>query len=400
MSPEERAVFEPCGGERWCDPFPMYEALRDHDPVHHVPDNGEGEDYWVLSRFGDVLDAAVDVATFSSAAGLTFSYGEMDRLGIEAPIVMMDPPGHTALRKLLVKKLTPRRVRDLEPSLRAFVVDRLDALIERGQGDVVEELLRPLASWVVAHFLGVPFEDRKIFSRWTDAIVAASAGGEILDAKDAVGEMFAYFAGLLEQRREEPGEDMLSAMVHGTLNTGEAVSPAQMLGVGFTMVTGGNDTIMGLIGGALELLTEQPSQRALLLDDPGRIPNAVEEFLRLTSPVQNLARTATRDVEIQGRTIPAGRKVLLLYASANRDEREFGPDARRCDVLRRVRRHLGFSYGPHHCIGAAAARLQGRVVLEEVLARCPEFAVDAEAAHFAPGAFVRRRELLPFRAAP
>jgi len=398
MSLEERAIFEPCGGERWRDPFPMYEALRDHDPVHHVPDNGEGEDYWVLSRFGHVLDAAVDAATFSSAAGLTFSYGEMERLGVDAPIVMMDPPGHTALRKLLVKKLTPRQVRAIEPSIRAFVVEHLAALGERGESDVVDGLLRPLSSWVVAHFLGVPFEDRKIFSRWTDSIVAASAGGEVLDAKDAVGEMFAYFAGLLEQRREKPGEDMLSAMVHGRLNTGSAVSPAQMLGVGFTMVTGGNDTIMGLIGGALELLTEQPGQRSLLLNDPGRVPNAVEEFLRLTSPVQNLARTTTRDVELEGRTIPRGRKVLLLYASANRDEREFGPDARTCDVLRRIRRHLGFSYGPHHCIGAAAARLQARVVLEEVLARYPEFSVDTEAARFAPGPFVRRREHLPFRA--
>jgi len=171
-----------------------------------------------------------------------------------------------------------------------------------------------------------------------------------------------------------------------------------MLGVAFTMVTGGNDTIMGLLGGALELLTQHPEQRALLLEDPARIPNAIEEFLRLSSPVQGLARTLTRDVKLEGKTLAHGRKVLLLYASANRDEREFGPDAGTCDVTRKIRRHLSFSYGPHHCVGAAAARLQARVVLEEVLARCPDFAVDAEAGRYADGPFVRRFERLPFRA--
>jgi len=393
-----RPVFEPRGGDAWGDPFAMYRALRDHDPVHHVPDNGEGRDYWVLSRFEHVLAAAVDAATFSSAEGLTFSYGEMERIGLEAPLVMMDPPGHTALRKLLVKKLTPRRVREVEPLLRAFVVERVDALREQGEGCVVEELLRPLASFVVAHFLGVPLADRAVFSRWTDAVVSAGARGDVLDAREAVGEMFVYFTKLIEQRRAEPTEDMLSAMVHGTLATGEAVSPARMLGVAFTMVTGGNDTVMGLVGGGLELLTQHRDQRALLLERRELVPGAVEEFLRLASPVQGLARTTTRDVEIAGRAIPEGRKVLLLYASATRDEREFGDDADACDVRRPIRRQLAFGYGPHHCIGAAAARLQARVAFEEILARCPGFAVDVEAARWAPGAFVRRREHLPFRA--
>ena len=169
----------------------MYRALRDHDPVHHVADNGEGQDYWVLSRFGHVLDAAVDASTFSSASGLTFSYGEMERLGLEAPIVMMDPPDHTALRKLIIKRMTPQQVAALAPMLRAFVVERVEALRERGEGYVVAELLRPLASFVVAHFLGVPLADRARFGRWTDAIVGASAGGNVLGAGAAVGEMFA-----------------------------------------------------------------------------------------------------------------------------------------------------------------------------------------------------------------
>jgi len=398
VSSEREARFEPCGGESWRDPFAMYRALRDHDPVHHVAGGGEGQDYWVLSRFGHVLDAAVDADAFSSASGLTFSYGEMERLGLEAPIVMMDPPDHTALRKLIIKRMTPQQVKALAPMLREFVVTRVETLRERGEGCAVAELFRPLASFVVAHFLGVPRADRARFGRWTDAIVSASAGGNVLGAGDAVGEMFAYFAGLIAQRRSQPEGDMLSALVHGRLGAGEEVSPAKILGVAFTMVTGGNDTIMGLLGEALELLTRHPEQRELLRQDPARIPNAIEEFLRLSSPVQGLARTTTRDLVLAGRTIPRGRKVMLLYASANRDEREFGPDAGVCDVERRIRRHLSFSYGPHHCVGAAAARLQAHLVLEEVLARCPDFAVDAEAGRYAPGPFVRRFERLPFRA--
>jgi cytochrome P450 len=390
--------FEPGHAELWRNPFSMYQALRDHDPVHHVETGGEGKDYWVLSRFRNVFDAAVDAKTFSSADGLTFTYGEREQLGENAPIVMMDPPEHTALRKLVIKRLTPNQVNALEPMLREFVVERVERLRELGEGDVVAELLKPLPSLVVAHFLGVPREDRSLFDRWTDAIVAANASGNMLSAMDAVGELLAYFGTLIEKRRMDPGEDVISALVHSRLNTGEEVSQAKILGMGFTMVTGGNDTTTGLLSGALELLTRNRDQRAILLEDAGSIKNAIEEFLRLTAPVQGLARTTTRDVEIEGKTIPQGRKVMLLYASANRDEREFGPDAAECDVRRKIRHMLSFSYGPHFCVGAAAARLQARVAIEEILSRCPDFTVDPEAGRFASGHFVRRYESLPFRA--
>lgn len=391
-------AFEPRSAETWRDPFPMYRALRDHDPVHHVTSRGEGRDYFVLSRFEHVLAAAIDAGTFSSAQGLTFSYGDKEGIGIEAPIVMMDPPEHTALRKLAIKRFTPQAVRALEPTLRAFVVERIERLREAGGGDIVEVLLKPLPSLVVAHFLGVPREDRALFDRWSQAIVAANAAGNVLAAADAVREMAGYFGRLAERRRAEPGDDVISALVHGRLAGRTPVSIAKILGMGFTMVTGGNDTTTGLLGGALELLQRHPDQRAWLIDDPGRIGTALEEFLRLTSPVQGLARTATRDVTLEGTRIPAGRRVLLLYASANRDEREFGPSAEACDVTRAIRRILSFGYGPHHCIGAAVARLQGRVTIEELLARCPAFSVDPEAGRFAPGHFVRRYESLPFRA--
>jgi len=212
----------------------------------------------------------------------------------------------------------------------------------------------------------------------------------------AVTELFGYFSELIDRRAEEPGDDVVSELVDAG---GDKVTNLQILGFAFTMVTGGNDTTTGLLGGAAELLTNHPDQRRILLDDPGLIGTAVEELLRLTSPVQGLARTTTRDVVMHATTIPAGKKVMLLYASANRDPRRFGDTASDLDVVRNPHPILTFGYGAHHCLGAAAARLQGRVVLEELLARCPRFAVDAGRGEFAPGHFVRRYKSLPFHAA-
>ena len=389
------ARYRPRSGESWRDPFPMYAALRDHDPVHRF-ENPEGE-MWALSRFEHVFDAAVDAATFSSAQGLTMAYGEMERLPVEAPIVMMDPPEHTTLRKLAVKRFTPRQVLAVEPMLRTFVRERVEKLVEAGGGDIVAELFKPLPSLVVGHFLGVPRSDQPNFDRWTDAIVAANADGDVGSAEDAVVDLMGYFAAMIERLRSEPRDDMMSALVHGELD-GEPVSMPKLLGMAFTMVTGGNDTTTGLLSGAAEQLTRHPAQRDLLAREPGRMAIAVEEFLRLSSPVQGLARMTTRAVEVAGVEIPKDRKVMLLYASANRDPREFGEDAEVCDVTRKVRRHVALSYGPHHCIGAAVARLQSRIALEELLARCPKFSVDYEAGQFATGNYVRRYLTLPFQA--
>jgi cytochrome P450 len=369
----------------------MYAALRDHDPVHHV---GHG-DYWVLSRFADVFTAARDAATFSSAQGLTFSYGEIDAVGLAeaTPMVMLDPPEHTAFRRLVARGFTPRRVADIAPEVRSFVVERIERLRTIGSGDIVAELFKPLPSMVVARYLGVPQEDRGRFDVWTDAIVAANAEGDALGAPDAVGELLEYFGHLIERRRSDPGDDTISELV--AAEDGR-VPALRILGFAFTMVAGGNDTTTGMLGGSAELLTERPEQRALLLADPSLIADAVEELLRLTSPVQGLARTTTRDVEVRGREIPAGRKVMLLYGSANRDPREFGDDAEELRVDRRPRQIMTFGYGTHHCLGAAAARLVARIALEELLARCPRFVVDAERGVFAPGHFVRRHQSLPF----
>ncbi len=375
----------------------MYTELRDHDPAHHVADGPGPHGYWVLSRFADIFTAARDTATFSSAQGLTFEEDELAKAGLSEarPMVMLDPPDHTAFRRLVGRGFTPRHVTEIEPAVRSFVVERIEGLREAGAGDIVAELFKPLPSFVVAHYLGVPAADRDRFDRWTEGIVAANASGNVLGAGETVGELFAYFSELIEQKRAHPGDDTISQLVD---HEASEVEMLQVLGFAFTMVTGGNDTTTGLLGVAAEQLTAHPDQRDVLRREPGLLPGAVEELLRLATPVQGLARTTTRPVELHGERIPEGVKVLLLYGSANRDPRVFGPDADDLDVTRAIKTHLAFSYGAHHCLGASAARLQARVALEELLARCPDFAVDAESATFAPGSFVRRYQTLPFQA--
>ena len=393
--------FELRAGASWADPWPAYAALRDHDPVHHVVPDKPAHDYWVLSRHADIWAAARDHETFSSAGGLTVTYNELELIGLadNPPMVMQDPPAHTEFRKLVARGFTPRQVEAVEPKVREFVIERIERLRDAGGGDIVAELFKPLPSMVVAHYLGVPDADRARFDGWTEAIVAASTeAGGVAGASEAVLEMMGYFAGLIERRRTDPGEDTVSHLVAAGLGAdGDAAGLLSILAFAFTMVAGGNDTTTGLLGGAVQLLHQNPEQRRMLIEDPDLIGDAVEEFLRLTSPVQGLARTVTSDVTVEGRTIPAGRKALLLYGSANRDERQYGPNAGELDVTRRPRNILTFSHGAHHCLGAAAARMQSRVALTELLSRCPKFQVEESGIVWAGGSYVRRPISVPVR---
>lgn len=404
MSHDAAAAFKLATAQTWATPWPMYRALRDHDPVHHVvPDragSGRSDDYWVLSRHADVWNAARDHETFSSAQGLTVNYGELEKIGLQdnPPMVMQDPPVHTEFRKLVSRGFTPRQVEAVEPAVRRFVIERIERLRAAGGGDIVAELFKPLPSMVVAHYLGVPEQDRDRFDGWTEAIVAANTTGSVASVGAAVGSMMGYFAELIERRRRDPGDDTVSHLVAAGVGAdGDAAGTLAVLAFTFTMVTGGNDTTTGMLGGSVQLLHQRPDQRRLLAGQPDLIGDAVDELLRLTSPVQGLARTTTRDVELHGRTIPAGRKVLLLYGSANRDERQYGADAGELDVTRRPRNILTFSHGAHHCLGAAAARMQARVALTELLARCPDFEVDESGIVWAGGGYVRRPLSVPFR---
>ena len=398
--------FQLATAETWPNPWPMYRALRDHDPVHHVvPEARPDHDYYVLSRHADIWAAARDHETFSSAQGLTVNYGELELIGLQdnPPFVMQDPPVHTEFRKLVSRGFTPRQVEAVEPKVREFVVERIERLRANGGGDIVAELFKPLPSMVVAHYLGVPEEDRAQFDGWTDAIVAANTGaggigGALETVGDAVGSMMGYFTELIERRRHEPEDDTISHLVAAGVGAdGDIAGTLSVLAFTFTMVTGGNDTTTGMLGGSVQLLHQRPDQRRVLAENPDLIADSVDELLRLTSPVQGLTRTATRDVTIGGTTVPAGRRVLLLYGSANRDERQYGPDAADLDVRRCPRNILTFSHGAHHCLGAAAARMQSRVALTELLSRCPDFDVDEADIGWAGGSYVRRPLSVPFR---
>ncbi|GGK32920.1 cytochrome P450 [Nocardia camponoti] len=385
----------------------MYAALREHDPVHHVvPPDRRTDDYYVLSRHADVWAAARDPETFSSASGLTVDYVDLAAAGFGGvkPFVFMDPPEHTDFRRRVAPGFTPRQVNSVEPLVREFIVERIEALRAAGGGDIVADLFKPLPTMVVAHYLGVPPADHGKFDEWTDNIVGGAVAGAGIAAGDqnafaAVGELVGYFSELIDRRKVEPGDDTISHLLASGLGAnGDNEGLIAILGFAFTMITGGNDTTTGNLGGAVQLLTAYPDQRRLLIDDPSLIVGAVEEFLRMTSPVQGLARTATRDVTIGDTTIPAGRRVLLLYGSANRDEREFGATASELDVLREPKRIMTFSHGHHHCLGAAAARMQARVALTELLARCPEFTVDLDAVTWSQGNYVRWPVSVPFSA--
>jgi cytochrome P450 len=406
LSHQSPVAFRLASAETWPNPWPMYQALRDHDPVHHVvPPENPQNDYYVLSRHADVWSATRDHETFSSSQGLTVNYGELEMIGLQdnPPMVMQDPPVHTEFRKLVARGFTPRQVEAIEPAVRVFVVERLDRLLAAGEGDIVAELFKPLPSMVVAHYLGVPEQDRKQFDGWTEAIVAANTvdggiGNALESLGDAVGSMMAYFTELIERRRREPGDDTVSHLVAAGVGAdGDIAGTLSVLAFTFTMVTGGNDTTTGMLGGSVQLLHQRPDQRRLLAEHPELISAAVDELLRLTSPVQGLARTATHDVSIGDATIPAGRKALLLYGSANRDERQFSSDAGELDVTRRPRNIMTFSHGAHHCLGAAAARMQSRVTLTELLSRCPDFEVDEAGMVWAGGSYVRRPLSVPFR---
>src|ERR1700719_4704713 len=279
----------------WADPWPMYKALRDHDPVHRVvPVDRPDHDYYVMSRHADIWAAARDHETFSSAQGLTVNYGELDLIGLQdnPPFVMQDPPVHTEFRKLVSRGFTPRQVEAVEPKGREFVVERIEGLRANGGGDIVTELFKPLPSMVVAHYLGVPEEDQAQFDGWTDAIVAANTAeggvsGALETVGDAVGSMMAYFPALIERRRTDPEDDSITHLVSAGVGAdGDIAGLLSILGFTFTMVTGGNDTVTGMLGGSMPLLHQRPDQRKLLVDNLEGIPDAVEELLRMTTPAQ------------------------------------------------------------------------------------------------------------------
>ncbi len=405
-----RAQFRPATAETWPNPWPMYRALRDDDPVHHVvpkdrPGGDLPADYYVLSRHADIWSAACDHETFSPRPVPAVNDGALKIPGAQDnPLGTLDPEVyHSKFRELVSRGFTPRQMEAVEPKVRAFVVERIERLRASGGGDIVADLFGPLPSMVVVHYLGVPEEDRTYFYDWADAIVAANLaeGGAANGVKTVVAAfttMMGYFAELIKLRRHIPGDDVISQLVMGGVGgDGDIAGMLSVLAFVFTAVASGIDTTTGMLGGSVQLLHQRPDQRKLLVENPEEIPDSIDEFLRLTSPVQVKGRIVTRDVTIGDTTIPKGRLVLFLYGSANRDERQYGSNAGELDVLRHPRNILTFSHGAHRCLGAAVARMQSRVALTELLARCPDFEVEESGIVWAGGSYVRRPLAVPVR---
>jgi len=405
-------VYDPLDPDFLADPYPAFAWLRENEPVHHHLRDHRAPGFWALSRFEHVWDAARRPEVFSSAGGLTFFDDEIGQLGIPPTIVMLDPPLQPKLRALIGKGFTPKRVMALEDRIRAFVRARIAEMAARhADGATVDlhtEFAGTIPTYVLAELFGVPEADRALFAPWVRALTQLQNDGFDASALtgthappgalEAMAEMMAYFSAAIAARRDDPSDDLLGALVAAEIDGPDGrqrLSDWDVLGFCFVLVAGGSDTTASLISHAVTLLGEAPDQRALLLDDPDLIPGALLEFLRLESSVQGLARTTLADVEVDGVTIPAGEKVMMLYAAANRDPREFGESADRLDVRREIPRHLSFSSGPHFCVGSHLARLQAKVAIEELLASHPGVTVDPAAGRRHESAFVRGWISLP-----
>ncbi len=350
------------------DPYPVYARMRAEQPVLRNEELG----FWALSRYADVYAALLDPATYISGRGVAVGVERQDMA--EMPIlIMMDPPRHTRMRALVNRAFTPRRIAELEPRVRQIAGELLDAW-QGGPVDLVASFAGPLPTIVIAELLGVPASDREWFRARSNAATQFQPGvPRSSEVGERVQELAAYMARALAERRTRPRDDLLSALVEAEID-GQRLSEPELIGFAFLLLVAGNETTANLIGSSVLNLDRFPDQRRRLLRDPALLPSAVEEFLRFDAPVQGLARVLTRDVVLHGTAIPAGERVLLLFGSANRDERRF-PDADRFDVGRDPNPHLAFGFGAHFCLGASLARLEARVAFEELLARHPELAV-------------------------
>ena len=371
------------------DPYPAFAALRREDPVHRY--EGEAGALWAVTKHADVLAVSKDPATFCSGKGVLLTDLTRPVLSTDS-ILYLDPPIHAKRRKLVSPSLTVRRVADLEDRVRGIVTELLDALPQAEVIDAVELLSMPLPLMVIAELVGVPKADLADFRRWSDAMIDA-ASDYTDEALALAAELFVYIDAIVQARHAEAQDDLVSVLAHGTVD-GEAVSDEDINMFVLTLLVAGNETTRTLISNSLVALHDHPDQRKLLAEDPDRIPVAVEELLRWEAPIMSFCRTATRDASLSGTDIAEGDYVLLLYQSANRDEDVFGPTADELDVRRSPNPHLSFGFAEHFCMGAGLARLESRVLLEELLARWPAYEVAGPVERL-PSRFVRSIGKLP-----
>ena len=386
-------VYDPYDYAIDADPHPVWKRMRDDAPVHW----NEQYQFWALSRFADVYEASRDIETFSSARGTVLEL--IDRpIETFAPMIFQDPPYHTLLRALVSRAFTPRRITALESRIRELVARYLDPLRGADSFDFVQEFAAKLPAMVIGSLLGVPEADQEMVRIQTDEMLHIEPG-ETLANKQAVTDLFGYFFELARERRAHPRDDLISALLESEITTDDGsprrLDEMELLAFIGLLSGAGNETVARLLSWAAVLLARNPDQRALLAADPTLLPNAIEELLRYEAPSPIQARWVTRPIEMHGVTIPAECKIALLTGSAGRDEREY-PDADRFDVRRTFSRHASFGYGPHFCLGAALARLEARVALEETLARFPTWDVDEAGLRWVHTSTVRGYETVPF----
>ena len=368
--------YDPFSEDVMQDPHPIYRRLREEAPCYHV----EKWDCWALSRFEDIWKASMDAKSYSTAQGTTAAHLLTKVQPVTPMLNLMDPPQHTRLRSQIRQYFTPGRVASLEPRIRGFVTDAVGAVMERGECDMIDDVASKVAVQVACLANGFPLEDGEMLNQLVWRFFAREEGveGMTQDGLAAMMEMSGYFADLIKRRRGNPGEGgsavdtVLEIEIDGSkLSDEEAGSHLSLF------LIGGAETFPKVFASAIYRLFEHPDQRAALVADPGLIPDAFNEVLRYDMPTQFLCRTLVRDVELHGETMREGRPLLFLYPSANRDDREFeNPDV--FDVRRRAPRMLSFGHGIHACIGAHFARMEGRICLEEVLKRLPEYVVDVD----------------------
>jgi cytochrome P450 len=344
------------------DPFAVLAEARDRCPVAH---SAEYDGFWALFRYDDINTVARDPERFSSAQGITIPHHGFP---LSLPPIETDPPQHMQLRGPLLDRFSPGVVGRLEPVLRASVVELIEAFAARGEADLVSELTVPLPGIAVSLLLGIPEHDRARCHEWTTALIREPENLE------AISSAFAYFYELYQDRSAHRRDDDIPSLILGITVDGRPISEQEFLCFMSTLVMAGLDTTANAGANMLQLLAQRPDLRAELIDEPDRIAPAVEELLRYITPLPALARVTTRPVEVGGVQIPAGERVQMVFIAGNHDPAEFDcPEDIRLD--RSPNRHLAFGAGPHRCLGAHLARLELRILLEEVLARIPDYTV-------------------------
>jgi cytochrome P450 len=377
----EGVYYDPYDEAIYADPYPVYRRMREEAPLYY----NERYGFWALSRYEDVEPALVDHATFSSAWGDVL---EMITSGAPLPkgfFICEDPPLHTAHRGVLSRVFTPKKMSALEPQIREFCARHLDPLVGAERFDFVTDLGAKMPIAVIGILLGIPEQDQQAVRARGGARTRRESG----KPKNYEGHNVAdptFFGDYIDWRAENPSDDLMTQLIQvefedPTTGMLRRLTREEILTFVNMLSNAGNETTNRLIGWAGKLLSDHPDQRRALVGDPSLIPNAVEEIVRYEPPGHQACRVATRDVVYYGQTVPAGSPVMFIFAAANRDSLAFPPDGDTFDALRgNQRHHLSFGFGIHFCLGAALARLEVRVALEEVLRRFPDWEVDADRA--------------------